>query len=98
MSKLREGVLLTMKYISDNDSVGTKELTHKQADAYLAYEDARRIDPSSKETKAACAEHEALFAAHLGRADIADTWVNNYFDRTGENKLDYIDALDKEGE
>lgn len=98
MSKLREGVLLTMRYISDNGSVHTEELKHKQADAYLVYDDAIRIDPFSKESKTAYAEHEALFSAHLGRSDIADMWVDNYFEITGENKLDYIDALDKEGE
>ena len=98
MSNLNEGILLVMKWISDNDSVDTEALKHKQADAYLVYDDAIRINPYSRESKSAYAEHEALFAAHLGRADIADMMVDNYFDVTGENKLDYIDALDKEGE
>lgn len=98
MSDLNEGILLVMKWISDRDSVSTEELKLKQADAYLVYDDAMRKASESDDTYAAYAEHEAIFGAHVGQGVVADKWVDNYFDRTGENKLDYIDALDKEGE
>tara|TARA_R110000751_G_scaffold174159_1_gene280539 strand:- start:48 stop:548 length:501 start_codon:yes stop_codon:yes gene_type:complete len=99
---LNEGILLVMKWISDNKSVSNHELNLKQVDAYLTYDDAMTKDAKSSDAKssdayAAYAEHEAIYAAHTGNEILADTWVDNYFDRTGESKLDYIDALDKQG-
>ena len=95
---LNEGILLVMKWISDNNSVSNHELNLKQVDAYLTYDDAMTKDAKSDDAYAAYAEHEAIYAAHTGKEILAGTWVDNYFDRTGESKLDYIDALDKQGE
>ena len=87
-----------MKWISDNDSVSNHELNLKQVDAYLTYDDAMTKDAKSNDAYVSYAEHEAIYAAHTGKEILAGTWVDNYFDRTGESKLDYIDALDKQGE
>jgi len=76
-----------MKWLNDKDSVTQEglEKNHKAAygaaayAAYTAYADA-------------AAAAAAAYAAYDADA-AAEKWVNKYFERSGENKQDYIDAL-----
>ena len=36
------------------------------------------------------------YAAYAFYADAASYWLKRYFERTGENKQDYIDAINKD--
>jgi len=82
MKDLNKYVLLVMKWLNDKDSVTQQELIDNRADAdaYAAY-------------AAAYAAANAAYAAAAYAADDAEKWVGKYFERSGDNKQDYIDAL-----
>jgi len=82
MSDLNKYILLVMKWLGDPESVSKGELVENRKAAYAIY-------TTSADTAAA-------YAAYAAVAYAAEKWVNKYFERTGENKQDYIDAIGAE--
>ncbi len=83
IDKLNPHVLLVMKWLNDQDSVGLDELEDNRAAARAAAADA----------SISCAS----YASYTYAADAA-AWVcvDRYFDFTGESKQDYINTLETE--
>ncbi len=81
---LNKHILLVIKWLNDKNSVTQDELVDSRKDASAAaaasYADA--VDAA-----------DAADAADADAADTAEKRVNKYFERTGKNKQDYIDAL-----
>jgi len=73
-------ILLVMKWLNDKDSVTQDELISNKDAAYAT-------------AAATTAAYDAGYAAYAAYAAYAEGWVNKYFERTKENKQDYIDAL-----
>ena len=85
-------ILLVMKWLNDNDSVSQDELVnnYRYAWAYADY----------ASDAASAAAHTDSAAAGAGAAydddDVdAARWVDMYFERTNENKEDYVDEVNK---
>jgi len=75
---MNKHILLVMKWLNDNDSVTQKELD----------------DNHTAATAYAAATYDATYdAAYDADAAAAEKWINIYFERTKENKQDYIDML-----
>lgn len=77
-------ILLVMKWLDDKDSV-TKE------DLNANYHAANADD----DYDAADAAYAADATYDSADADSAALWVDKYFERTGDNKQDYIDEIKK---
>lgn len=77
-------ILLVMKWLDDKDSV-TKE------DLNTNYHAANADD----DYDAADAAYAADATYDSADADSAALWVDKYFERTGDNKQDYIDEIKK---
>jgi len=75
---MNKHILLAMKWLDSPNSVSKEELKKNAADAAAA--DAAAV-------YAAAVYDAAVYAAY------AEKWINKYFDRTKENKQDYIDAI-----
>jgi len=95
---MNKHILLVMKWLNDNDSVTQKELNdNRAADAAYAAADAAyaAADAAADAYAAADAAYAAADAAYAAADAAADAekWVNKYFERTKENRQDYIDAL-----
>lgn len=93
MSDLNKNILLVMKWLDDPKSVSKDELKEHRKDAYTAYTaytanaaDASYASYASYATASATASAATAYAA-------AEKWVYKYFERSGENKQDYIDAI-----
>jgi len=80
MSDLNKCILLVMKWLDNKDSVSKDELLENRRSAYTAY--------------AATATATAYATAYATAA--TGEWLNKYFERTDENKQDYIDAIEAE--
>ena len=78
---MNKHILLVMKWQNDKDSVTQQELidNRKSAAAYAAA------------FAFSCAT--AYAAAYAADAADAEKWISKYFERSGESKQDYIDAL-----
>ena len=87
MQELNKHILLVMKWLDNKDSVTQEELkeNHLIADAYAANAAAYAADAD-----AADAAYAAYADAHAANAE---KWVGKYFERSGENKQDYLEAL-----
>ncbi len=81
MSELNKHILLVMKWLGDKGSVSQDELIENRKAAYAA-------------AAYAAADDAAYAAAYAAAA--AEKWVDKYFERTGENKQDYLDAIEEE--
>jgi len=99
---MNKHILLVMKWLNDNDSVTQKELddnSDSAADAdAAAYAAAAAADDAADyvyayAAAAADAADAAAYAAAAADAAAAEKWVRKYFERTKENKQDYIDML-----
>jgi len=75
-----------MKWLDDKDSVTQEELEANRDDAYAAH--------AAIYWAVAAA---AYSAAAVYSAACAAKWVDTYFERSGENKEDYINALKHNG-
>ena len=97
---MNKHILLVMKWLNDKDSVSQKELEANRdaadatdaadaayADAVAAYAAAAAADDAADAGQASAADAVA-YAAYA--AYDAEKWVGKYFERTGENKQDYI--------
>jgi len=85
-------ILLVMKWLNDKDSVTQDELVENRDAAYAYSAYAAAADSAAY----AAADAAAAYAAAAYAAAAAEKWVNKYFDRTCENKQDYIDSLKPE--
>ena len=89
---MKEHVLLAMKYLNDNSSVTTQELSgnYRAAAATYAADDAVY-------TAYAYAIAAAVYAYAIAIVDIkyTENKVDRYFGYTKENKQDYIDEITK---
>ena len=89
---MNKHILLVMKWLDNPESVSQEELkANRKSAAYAAYYTA---DAAYR------AAHNAYWAAYytadadaVWDATDAQHWVDIYFERTGENKADYIKEL-----
>jgi len=90
VSNLNKHIFMVMKWLDDPKSVSQEEREEnsKAAAAAAAAAAAYAFSAFSAFSAAAAA---AAFGANAGEAE---KWVNKYFERTGENKQDYIDAIE----
>ena len=79
---MNKHILLVMKWLNDKESV-TQEALNDNRTAANAASDAFASYAAANAANAAYADDDAA----------AVKWVTKYFERTGENKQDYIDAL-----
>jgi len=91
MSDLNKCILLVMKWLDNKDSVSKDEIVENRK-AAAAYAYAYAYDAYD----AAYAYDAAAAASSAATASSAEKWVNKYFERTGENKQDYIKAIEAE--
>ena len=91
MKDLNKYVLLVMKWLNDKDSVTQQELIDNRTAAYAAADAAAYAYADAYAYAAAYAAADA-YAYADAYAD-AEEWVGEYFERSGDNKQDYIDAL-----
>ena len=54
----------------------------------------KNADAAAAAADAAAAAADAAYAAAADAAD-ADYWLNRYFERTGENKKDYLKVIEE---
>ena len=80
---MNKNILLVMKWLRDNSSVTKDELG-------INYDVAANTANAANATVNAAAN-----AANVANAN-ADFWVDECLERSGENKQDYIDAINKE--
>ena len=103
---MNEHILLTMKYLDDNNSVTAQELSdnYKAAhDATAAHVAAFAIDDDyAAAAAAACAIAIAAVCVYTYAIAAADADINyvkkkvdDFFSITGENKQDYINEIAK---
>ena len=91
MSELNKHILLVMKWLDDKGSVSQDELIENRKAAYAA------AGGAAYAAAAYAADAAYAAAAYAADADAAaEKWVDKYFERTGENKQDYIDAIEAE--
>lgn len=87
---MNKHILLVMKWLDNPESVSKEEMKKNSADAY-AY--AAYAATAAYAARIADAAADAHAYAHAYAAADAQKWVNKYFDRTKENKQDYIDSV-----
>ena len=95
---MNKHILLVMKWLNDKDSVTQEALNDNRtaADADAAYAAAYAAADAAADADAdADAAYAAAYAAAdaAADADSSERWIKKYFELTGENKQDYIDAL-----
>lgn len=83
MSDLNKCILLVMKWLDNKDSVSKDELVENRKAAYTAY--------------ATAAAAGGAGGAAAGSTYDAGEWLNKYFERAGEDRQGYIDAIDAIG-
>jgi len=89
---MNKHILLAMKWLKDKDSVSQYELEKNKSEAYNAWytaAHAARTTWAAAYATACAAVDAAYHAANAGY------WVDLYFDRTGEDKNEYIKELNK---
>jgi len=95
---MNKHILLVMKWLNDKDSVTQEERDDNRDAAYAAYADAYAADAAAAAYADAAADYTAAYAAADAAATAyadaaAEIWVDKYFERSGDNKQDYIDQL-----
>tara|TARA_R110002050_G_scaffold44235_1_gene105438 strand:- start:228 stop:509 length:282 start_codon:yes stop_codon:yes gene_type:complete len=82
------------------DKYTEEQLDENAADAYVAYYAADAAAAAYACTSAAYAHATAYASDDTDAATYAaatvDYWLRRYFKQTGENKRDYIDAINKD--
>lgn len=78
-----------IKWLEDPESVSQEERDKNKKEAYDAAYAAYAADACD----AAAAYHAAAYAAENDQEHVS-FWVNEYLQETGENKQDYLDAID----
>jgi hypothetical protein len=78
---MNKHILLVMKWLNDKNSVSQEELEKNKCEAWTA-------------SVASVATYAAYNAA-AAYADNAGYWVDEYFDRTGESRNEYLKELEK---
>ena len=89
MSDLNKCILLVMKWLDNKDSVSKDELLENRKAAYASANTVSTNAAYAADCAASCADDCADDCAAY-----AGYWVNEYFVRSGENKQDYIDAIE----
>ena len=84
---MNKHILLVMKWLKNPESVSQEELEANCKSAYAGAVDAGAAEAAASYLAAAYA------AAWIGADADAQHWVDVYFERTGENKADYIKEL-----
>ena len=85
-------ILMVIDHQLNPDKYTEEQLKQNAVAAYVAasYADAAYV------ADAYAAAYIAADTAANADADSAGCWVSKYFEHTGENKQDYIDAINKE--
>ena len=87
---MHKHILLVMRWLNDKDSVSQEKLEKSRDEAWADY--------ASADYAVTGAYHAAYYAtdtATTAAAYAAAYWVNEYFERTGEDKNEYIKELSK---
>lgn len=85
---MNNAIYLTLKKLNNPELVSKDEL-RKAADAAYAAANAYY-------TYHAAYAYFAAYAAAKNKPESAKYWVNDYFEETGENKQDYLDAIEED--
>ncbi len=84
---MNKHILLVMKWLNDKDSVSEEELKENKSEAFEVYKACASADANF------VAAYNAVAAAYCPY--YAGYWVDEYFDRTGENRNEYLKELEK---
>jgi len=87
---MNKHILLVMQWLNDKESVSLDELEKSRDEAWADY----AADDYAITGNYHAAYTAADTACHHGGADAA-YWVDVYFDRTGEDRSEYLKELNK---
>jgi len=89
---MNKHILLVMRWLNDKDSATWKELEENKHGSYAAN---TAVEAATYAACAAAAHHGWSDTAYQTGTASAAYWVDVYFDRTGEDKEDYLKELEK---
>jgi len=97
---MNEHILMVQGFLLYPENYTKDQLKQNYRAAYAAYADDANSAYAAYAAYLAAAYDAYLAAAYAAAFDIftarAEYWIDSYFNETGENRQDYIDAIHKE--